>query len=209
MVDDCFHTSKQKLVKKALLLEWVLVSYNVIEAVAAVLFGYLAGSIALVGFGFDSVIEVSAALMLIWRLSHHGTEAEESKKEKIALFFVGITFFVLAIYVVIESVGKFVHQDRPEISMIGIVIASLSLAIMPTIGLMKKRIAKELGSKALAADAMETLICAYLSFALLLGLGLNALFGWWWADPVAALAMVYFIVKEGLEAIGDATHGEK
>ncbi len=197
---DGAHNTRPYLIKKALILEWLLVSYNILEAILAVLFGCLAGSIALVGFGFDGVIEVSAASMLIWRLSHKGTEAEGNKKEKLALRFIGLTFFLLAIYVVIESAGKLIQQERPEVSLAGIVIAVLSLLIMPTVGLMKKKIAKQLGSKALEADAMETLICAYLSFALLLGLGLNALFGWWWADPVAALAMVYFIVKEGWEA---------
>lgn len=200
MKNKSTYDTKEQLIKRALLLEWSLVSYNIAEAILAVLFGYLAGSIALVGFGFDSVIEVSAAFMLIWRLSHKGTEADGDKKEKIALRFIGITFFLLAIYVVIESAGKLIHQERPEVSLAGIIIASLSLLIMPTIGLMKRKLAKQLNSKALAADAMETLICAYLSFALLVGLGLNALFGWWWADPVAALAMVYFIVKEGWEA---------
>jgi len=198
------HEEKPRLVKKALRLEWFLVSYNVIEAVVSISFGILAMSIALVGFGLDSVIEVSAAGILIWRLSHHGTEEEESKKEKIALFFVGGTFFALALYVLYESGMKLIYQEKPEASLVGIVIAVLSLIIMPTLGLMKKRIAKQIGSKALEADAMETLICAYLSFTLLLGLGLNALYGWWWADPMAALAMVYFIVKEGWEAVEEA-----
>lgn len=192
---------KKALVKQALILEWVLIAYNVIEGIVSVLFGIFAGSVALVGFGLDSFIEVSAAGILVWRLSHRGTAEEETEKEKKALFFIGITFFALAAYVLYESGGKLIRQEAPEASMVGIVIAVLSLIIMPTLGLAKRKIAHQIGSRALEADAMETLICAYLSFALLLGLGLNVLFGWWWADPVAALVMVCFIIKEGREAI--------
>ncbi len=192
---------RKALTKKALRLELFLITYNVFEAAISIFFGMAALSVALVGFGLDSIIEVSAAVILVWRLSHRGTDEEESKKEKKALFLIGCTFFLLAIYILFESGSKLFSQERPEISYVGIIIATLSLIIMPTLGLLKKRLAKQLGSKALEADAIETLVCAYLSFALLLGLGLNALFGWWWADPVAALAMVYFIVKEGWEAV--------
>lgn len=196
--------SKPALVKKALILEWTLIVYNILEAVASITFGILAGSIALVGFGLDSVIEVSSAGILVWRLSHRGTEAEETEKEKKALLFVGITFFLLAIYILYESGRKLAFKEMPQKSIAGIVITTLSLLIMPSLGLLKRKIAKQLGSRALEADAVETLVCAYLSFTVLLGLVLNALLGWWWADPTAALVMVYFVVKEGWEAIEEA-----
>lgn len=192
---------KDKLIRKALLAEWTLIFYNTLEAIAAIGFGLAAESIALVGFGLDSIIEISAASVLIWRLSHKGTEEEESEKEKKALFFIGVTFFLLAAYILYESGGKLIRQERPEVSYIGIVIASLSLLIMPALGILKRNIARQLGSRALEADAMETLVCSYLSFTLLFGLGMNALFGWWWADPAAALCMVYFLIKEGREAV--------
>ena len=198
------HQDKPGLVRKALVLEWCLIAYNVLEAVVSIVFGYLAGSIALVGFGLDSVIEVSAAGILVWRLSQHGTIEEENEKEKKALYFVGITFFLLAAYILYESGSKLIHHEMPEKTMAGIVIATLSLLVMPVLGLKKRSLAKKMGSRALEADAVETLVCAYLSFTLLLGLTLHALFGWWWADPIAALAMVYFIVKEGREAVHGA-----
>jgi divalent metal cation (Fe/Co/Zn/Cd) transporter len=198
------HEENKKLVKKALCLEWVLIVYNVIEAVASIAFGILAGSIALVGFGLDSIIETASAGILIWRLSIHSNEIEERKGEKQALFFVGITFFLLAAYVGYESISKLLSREVPQESLPGIVIACLSILIMPSLGLAKRKIARQIGSRALEADAMETLICAYLSVILLAGLVLNFIFGWWWADPVAGLVMILFIVKEGWEAVREA-----
>lgn len=201
---------KAALIKKALLINWALIVYNVIEAVASVTFGIRAESIALVGFGLDSIIEVSSAAILVWRLSHKGTLEEESKKDKKALFLVGISFFLLAAYVGYESIMKLWHGEKPEASLAGVIIATLSILIMPSLGLAKRKIARQIGSKALEADAMETIICSYLSGVLLVGLALNWLFGWWWADPVAGLAMIYFLVKEGREAIsGDDCCGKK
>ncbi|PIQ86116.1 MAG: hypothetical protein COV74_06030 [Candidatus Omnitrophica bacterium CG11_big_fil_rev_8_21_14_0_20_45_26] len=192
---------RTSLIKKALILEWVLIGYNALEGIASILAGWWAGSIALVGFGLDSFIEISAASILIWRLSHRGTLEEETKKEKKALRFIGVTFFLLAAYVIYESAGKLLRHEQPDSSVIGMIIALLSLMVMPYLGLAKRKIAREIESRALEADSMETLICAYLSFTLLLGLGLNTFFGWWWADPAAGLAMVYFIIKEGWEAV--------
>ena len=203
MID--IHDNHPNCVKKALRLEWFLISYNTLEAIASIFFGVSAGSVALVGFGLDSVIEVASAGILIWRLACHSNAEDEEKREKKALFFVGVTFFLLAAYVGYESILKLWHGDKPHGSLPGVIIAVLSVLIMPSLGFAKQKIAKQIGSKALEADAMETIICAYLSVILLIGLGLNALFGWWWADPVAGLAMVYFLVKEGREAItGDS-----
>ena len=204
------HDNHPNCVKKALRLEWFLISYNVLEAIASVFFGVSAGSVALVGFGLDSMIEVASAAILIWRLSCHSNAEDEEKREKKAVFFVGITFFLLAAYVGFESLSKLLKHEMPHESTPGIVIAFLSMIIMPSLGLAKRKIAQQIKSKALEADATETMICAYLSVVLLAGLGLHALFGWWWADPVAGLVMVYFLVKEGREAIsGDSCCNKK
>ena len=190
--------------KKALLSEYFTVGWNVIEGIVAIAAGVIAGSIVLVGFGLDSYIEVASGLVLIWRLRKHGfsNDEEEEAAEKKAIFFVGVTFLVLALYVTYESTKKLLLHEHPDESVIGIVLALVSLIVMPWLAIYKKRIAAEINSRALRADALETL-AVLISLTLLIGLGANALFGWWWADPVAALAMVYFLVKEGWEAISE------
>jgi len=189
--------------RRALLAEYFTVGWNIVEGVVAVTAGVLAGSIALVGFGLDSYIEVASGLVLIWRLRKHGfsDEEEEEAAEKRAILFVGATFVLLALYVLYESGKKLYFHEHPQESLLGIILAIVSLIVMPVLALYKKKIAAEINSRALRADALETLACSYLSLTLLLGLGANALFGWWWADPVAALAMIYFLVREGVEAI--------
>jgi divalent metal cation (Fe/Co/Zn/Cd) transporter len=189
---------------KALRLEYALITYNILEGVIAVAAGWSAGSIALVSFGFDSAIEVMSAVILVWRLRRPGSIEEETQKERQALLGVGITFFVLAAYILLEAGQSLLQTQTPDSSWIGIVLAIASLIVMPILGLSKRSLALQMPSRALAADALETMICAYLSFALLLGLGLHALAGWWWADPLAALAMVPFIVKEGWEAVAES-----
>lgn len=145
---------------------------------------------------------------MIWRLRKHdfADEEEEEAAERKAIFFVGVTFFLLAVYVSYESGKKLLLHEHPDESIVGIVLAIVSLVVMPVLAFYKKKIATEINSRSLRADAMETLACSYLSLTLVLGLGLNALFGWWWADPVAALAMVYFLIKEGWEAMEEG-HG--
>jgi divalent metal cation (Fe/Co/Zn/Cd) transporter len=161
----------------------------------------MAASIALVGFGLDSCIELVAGVALVWRLRKHGMSAEEeTAAERKALLIVGITFFLLGAYIIYEAGGMLLRREEPRESLVGIILAALSLIVMPFLGIAKRRVGRALGSKALVADGAETLVCAWLSFALLLGLGLNALFGWWWADPVAALAMLWFVFQEGWEA---------
>ncbi|HTM09721.1 MAG TPA: cation transporter [Verrucomicrobiae bacterium] len=189
--------------KKALLSEYFTVGWNVIEGIVAIAAGILASSIALVGFGLDSYIEVASGMVLIWRLRKHGfsDDGEEEAAEKKAILFVGVTFFLLAAYVLYESGKKLYFHEHPEESLVGIILAIVSFVVMPFLALYKKKIAEEIHSRALRADALETLACSYLSLTLLLGLGANALFGWWWADPAAALAMIYFLVREGWEAI--------
>jgi divalent metal cation (Fe/Co/Zn/Cd) transporter len=193
------------LLREGLRLEYFTIGWNVVEAVVAIGAGALAGSIALVGFGLDSVIEVVAASMLAWRLRHASragtTWEEETKAERRALFVVGLTFWALAIYILYESSSILFREAAPGESKPGIVLAAVSLLIMPWLGWRKLRVAGRLESRALRADATETFVCSYLSFALLLGLGLNAWLGWWWADPVAALAMLPLLVREGWEAV--------
>jgi divalent metal cation (Fe/Co/Zn/Cd) transporter len=189
--------------QKGLLAEYFTVGWNIIEGIVAIVAGILAGSIALVGFGLDSYLEVASGLVLIWRLgkSGFGDGHEEEAADKKAVLFVGVTFFALAAYVLYESGKKLYFHERPEASLIGIILAIISLIAMPLLAFYKKNIAAEINSRALRADALETLACSYLSLTLLLGLGANALFGWWWADPVAALVMIYFLVHEGTGAV--------
>lgn len=193
----------EPLVRHALRLEYLTVGWNVMEAAVALAAGWMAGSIALVGFGLDSVIEVTAAGMLIWRLRCelkclHPTHAGAERR---ALKVVGATFFLLAAYVGYQALGQLFNRQAPQVSLPGLVLALASGLLMPFLSLKKRQVARQLGSRALEADAMETLICAYLSLTLLLGLGLNAWLGWWWADPVAALAMLPIIVQEGRETL--------
>lgn len=185
--------------RRAIRLEWLTIAWNSAEAIIALMAGWLAGSIALVGFGLDSVIETTAGVALLWRLRQCGEL--ESLAELRALRIVGWTFFALAAYVSFESVRDLWQHRAPQASTVGIILAAVSLVVMPLLGAAKRRVAHAMGSRALAADAMETWLCAYLSFALLLGLGLNAWLGWWWADPAAALAMVPLMLHEGWEAV--------
>lgn len=161
--------------------------------------GILAGSIALVGFGVDSVIEVSSGSIILWRL----TSGE--KRERLALRLVGISFLALAAYVAFDAVKSLWLRELSETSYVGIGIATLSLILMPILARAKHRVATQLNSNAMKADSRQTDICAYLSAILLGGLILNAIFGWWWADPIAALIMVPIIAKEGIDALRGET----
>ncbi|MGM0574750.1 MAG: cation transporter [Myxococcota bacterium] len=179
-------------------------AWNVVEAGVALWSGIRADSSALVGFGLDSVIESVAAVVLLWRLSveARGGDAEAVERaEGLVHKVVGVTFLVLATYVAGEAVWTLWEQKPPEESLVGIVLAAASLVVMPLVAWGKIRAAREIGSAALRAEAKETLACSYLSFALLLGLALNAAAGWWWADPAAALVMVPWLVHEGREGL--------
>lgn len=196
--------SRSADVKLARWLVACTLAYNVIEAGVAIASGARAGSIALLGFGLDSVIECAASGVLLWRLSvesrgadHEQVEASERRVRR----FVGITFLTLALYVLAES-GLSLHaRAHAAESAIGIALAIASLVVMPILSILKLRQAARIGSRALRAEARETLACAYLSAALLLGLVANAVAGWWWADPLAAIAMVPWLVKEGIEGL--------
>jgi divalent metal cation (Fe/Co/Zn/Cd) transporter len=179
-------------------------AYNVIEAGLALASGVAARSIALVGFGLDSLIELTAASVLLWRLrvEARGADAETVERtERRVTRIVGLTFVLLALYVTLQAVWLLWAREQPQESRLGIALAVASLIVMPLVSLGKLRAAREIGSRALRAEAKETLACSYLSFTLLLGLGLNAALGWWWADPAAALLMVPWLVREGVEGL--------
>jgi divalent metal cation (Fe/Co/Zn/Cd) transporter len=188
----------------ALNLVMATIAYNVLEAGVALWAGMAAGSIALVGFGLDSLIEVLAASVLLWRLrlerkgtDHETVEHAERRVHRI----IGGTFLALALYVLVQAGWILWQQEAPSESTLGMVLALASLLIMPLVSLGKLRAAKVIGSTALRAEAKETIACSYLSFTLFLGLGANAVAAWWWADPVAAFLTVPWLIKEGMEGL--------
>lgn len=193
--------SREQVVTRGIQLEYLTIGWNIVEGIVAVVAGALASSIALVGFGVDSLIETSSGFILLWRLKAERAGRDIERLERRALQLVGISFLVLASYVTWDAIRTLWQREAPEATTLGIVIAVLSLMVMPLLARAKRKAAGELNSRALAADSRQTTICAYLSAILLGGLGLNALFGWWWADPVAALVMVPIIVKEGRQAL--------
>ena len=196
--------SSKRWVSIGLILVAGTMAYNVLEAVVALWSGVTAQSVALVGFGFDSVIETVAAGLLLWRLrvEARGADVQQiADTERRVRWFVGLTFLLLAVYVVAQAGTALWIRHVPEESLIGIILAVTSLVLMPLVSWGKLRAAREIGSAALRAEAKETLACAYLSFALLVGLVANAIAGWWWADPTAALLMVPWLGKEGLEGL--------
>jgi divalent metal cation (Fe/Co/Zn/Cd) transporter len=174
--------------------------WNVIEGIVAIAAGAAAGSVALVAFGLDSCIEVTAAVVLLWRMNARDSERTE-RRERTARRIVGATFMGLAAYIVIQAAYVVVTGSSPEASSLGLALAIASLAFMPLLGTLKRRNAQRLHSHALIAEASETLVCSALSLTLVIGLGLNALLGWWWADIAAALAMTPWIIKEGIEGL--------
>jgi divalent metal cation (Fe/Co/Zn/Cd) transporter len=185
------------LIRRGRLLEYLTVGWNLAEAVIAIGAGVVAGSSALIGFGLDSVIESVSGVVLLWRLQV-GPEGE--RREQRALKLVGGSFFLLAAYVAWDAGGSLWRREEPDGSAVGIVLAAVSLIVMPILARAKRRVATGLGSAALEADSRQTDLCAVLSAILLGGLLLNATLGWWWADPLAALAMVPVIAAEGLRA---------
>lgn len=189
---------RQLLLRRGRILEYLTLGWNAVEAVVAIGSGLMAGSTALVGFGVDSVIESTSGGVLLWRLQA-GVGAEE--REVLALRLVGVSFLLLAAWVGWDAVTAILGGEKPDESLVGIVLALLSLLVMPVLARRKRRVAEQLESRALNADSRQTDLCAYLSAILLLGLGLNALLGWWWADPVAGLAMVPIIGREGVSAL--------
>jgi divalent metal cation (Fe/Co/Zn/Cd) transporter len=196
-----------RLYKKGLYLEYLTVGYNFFEALASVGFGSLASSIALIGFGLDSIIESLSGLVLVWRLRQRGkiSKEEEERVERRAIRLVAVSFFVLGLYVLEESVRRLVIGEVPETSLPGIFIAIASLIFMPLLAWQKIKTGRAIGSRALVADSRESIACGFLSLALLIGLGANYLFGFWQADPIAGLVIVFFLFREGWEGWKDAS----
>ena len=197
------------LVRRGLQLNWIGIGYNVLEAVVAVMAGLIAGSVALVGFGFDSVIEVTASGAAQWRLRADVDTDRRERAERATTRIIGWSFLALAAYVAYESVETLARRDAPGRSVVGLVLLALSAVVMPWLARAKRRVAHAMSSRALEADAMQTSLCAYLSVIALAGVALNALVGWWWADPVAALMMTPIIAREGIEGLrGNAQCGD-
>ena len=192
-------TDRSVLRRNALILVWVGFLWNFLEAGVALWSSLSAGSVALFAFGLDSIVEIFAGAVLIWRLNLKD-DTEEGAEGR-ALKLVGATFFLLAAFVIIQSFSTLVGLTvEPQKSLVGIILVLASAALMTVLYFGKTRIAKRLGSRALRAEAVESLICDLQDLTIFVGLGLNALFGWWWADPVAALFLVPFFLKEGWEA---------
>lgn len=190
------------LLRRSRRLNYATLGYNSLEGVLSIGAGLLAGSIVLVGFGADSFIELTAGVAALWRLQADLNPARRERAERQTLRIIGFCFLALAAYVSFEAIRALASRAAPDESRLGIGIAAASLIVMPFLARAKRAVAFQLRSGALAAEAKQTLICTYLSAILLMGLGLNALWGWWWADPVAALAMVPLIAREGIEGIG-------
>ncbi|WP_136053552.1 cation transporter [Microbacterium sp. K5D] len=192
---------RDTLHRRIRLIVGITIGYNLIEAVIAIAAGSVASSAALIGFGLDSTIEVLSAAAVAWQF----TRRDPERWEKPTLRVIAVAFFALALYVTATSVAALVTTERPEHSTIGIVLTAVSVAVMPFLSLAERRAGKELGSATAVADSKQTLICTYLSAAVLIGLIANSLLGWWWADAVAGLVIAAFAVREGIEAWkGDA-----
>jgi len=193
--------SRSALVRRGLLLNYATIGYNVVEAVVSVVAGYVAGSVALIGFGLDSLVEVTSSIAAQWRLRADFDAERRKRVERAALRVIGASFLLLAAYVLVESVMALYHRDAPDKSPVGIAILTLSVIVMPWLAKQRRQVAVQLGSKALEADARQTSLCAYLSMIALAGVGLTAVLGLWWADSIAALAMVPIIANEGVEGV--------
>ncbi len=194
-------TNRQALAARGKRLEYFTIAWNSLEGLIAIGAGAMAGSISLVGFGVDSFIEVASGSALLWRMSVDADECRRARTETQALRAVGLCFLGLAAYVSYEAVRDLISQNAAEHSVPGIMLACVSLVVMPVLSRAKRRVGTGLGSAAMHADARQTEFCTYLSAILLGGLVLNSLWGLWWADPVAALVMVPIIVKEGIDGL--------
>ncbi len=192
---------KEKYRKRALLLSIATVGYNVVEGVAAVTVGLLTNSSALFSFGLDSFTESLSGSVMIWRFGKERSEEDEERMEQKAQKLVAYTFFILGAFVLYEAITQLIAHEEPEKSLFGIVVAVLSLIIMPSLMLAKYRTGRLLKSKSLIADSKQTLACVIMSATLLIGVGLNYFFGLWWADPLAAIAIAVLLFHEGKEAL--------
>ncbi len=189
---------RQRRQRVVLGLAWATIAWNTVEAVVAIAAGAAASSIALVGFGLDSTVEVLSASVIVWQMTRPVPEEREAK----ALRMIAVSFLALACYVTVHGLIDLAQRHEPEASTAGIMLATVSLIVMPLLAWMKRRNGRLLGSSSVVADSSQTLLCSYLSAVLLIGLVLNALIGWWWADPLAALVIAALAVREAREALG-------
>src|SRR5713101_2779607 len=196
---------RQVFVRRGKRLEYFTIAWNSLEGIVAVVAGLLAGSISLVGFGVDSFIEVTSGAALLWRMSVDADAESRDRNEKFSLRIVGVCFVALAAYVLYESISDLVARKAPQHSLPGIILACVSLVVMPILSRAKKRVGTELCGRPMRADAKQAEFCAYLSAILLIGLLLNALFRLWWADPVAALVMAPIVANEGIQRLRGRT----
>jgi divalent metal cation (Fe/Co/Zn/Cd) transporter len=194
-------TTRQAVAQRGKRLEYFTIAWNSLEGLVAVIAGTIAGSISLLGFGIDSFIEVTSGATLLWRMSVDANQQTRERNERLSIRVVGVSFLALAAYVAYESTLDLIGRKAPQHSLAGIVLACVSLVVMPILSRAKKRVASELGSAAMKADAKQTDFCVYLSAILLVGLLLNAALAWWWADPVAGLVMTPIIANEGVQAV--------
>jgi divalent metal cation (Fe/Co/Zn/Cd) transporter len=192
---------RQRFVRRGQRLEYFTIGYNTLEGLVSIVAGLMAGSISLIGFGLDSAIEVASGAALLWRLHHDLNQSRREEVERTTLRMVGCCFIALALYILYESGSTLIGHEAPERSIPGIMIATISLVVMPLLARAKRRVAAGIGSGAMHADSRQTDFCSYLSAILLGGLLLNAVAGWWWADPVAGLIMVPIIAKEGFDSL--------
>jgi divalent metal cation (Fe/Co/Zn/Cd) transporter len=193
--------SRSHHVSRGIVLEYLTIGWNALECLIAIAAGLVAGSVALIGFGVDSAIESGSGAVLLWRLYSERSGKHVETAERRALKLVGLSFLLLAAYVALDSVGVLISRSAPSRSAVGIALAFASLIVMPLLARAKRKAAASLNSAALRADSRQTSLCAYLSAILLGGLVLNAISGWWWADPLAGLGMVPIIANEGREAL--------
>jgi divalent metal cation (Fe/Co/Zn/Cd) transporter len=194
---------RPEFVQRAQRLEYLTIGWNVVEGIVSVAFALAAGSIALLGFGIDSFVETASGVVILWRLraeKHARSREEIENLDRRAHKLVGLSLFLLAGYVAVEASTDLISGERPEPTLAGVVITAVSMMTMMWLARAKRRVAADLGSRAMAADSFQTTACWWLSLITLVGIGLNAAAGWWWADPVAALGMTYFLVAEGREA---------
>ena len=197
--------TRPELVRRGQRLEYFTISYNSLEGLVSIVAGLIAGSVSLIGFGLDSAIEVASGTALLWRLHHDLDPSRREQVERTTLRIVGWCFIALAAYITYESGSTLIRREGPERSIPGIIIAALSVVVMPLLARAKRRVATGIRSGAMRADSRQADFCTYLSAILLCGLLLNATAGWWWADPVAGLLMVPIIAKEGIDGLrGDA-----
>lgn len=189
------HAARARQRRAALALAWATIAWNSIEAVVAIASGRAADSIALVGFGLNSIVEVGSAVVVVWQFAGRDQEREER-----ALRLIAISFFAFAAYVVGRALFDLTSRTEPAESMVGIALAVASLIVMPLLAIAKRRLGRRMGSRTVVADSSQTLLCSYLSVVLLVGLVANATLGWWWADPLAALLIAGLAMREGREA---------